>query len=80
MTKLKIGSLVIESIGIQCNLLAVPPLKKFSRTTDSCTTELLLSSEPEETEPDETEPDETEPDETDLESSFYISQDEASTE
>ena len=70
MTKLKIGSLVIESIGIQCNLLEVPPLKKFSRTTDSRTTELLLSSEPEETEPDE----------TDLESSFYISQDEASTE
>ena len=70
MTKLKIGSLVIESVGIQCNLLAVPPLKKFSCTTDSCTTELLLSSEPEETEPDE----------TDLESSFYISQDEASTE
>ena len=70
MTKLKIGSLVIESVGIQCNLLAVPPLKKFSRTTDSRTTELLLSSEPEETEPDE----------TDLESSFYISQDEASTE
>ncbi|XP_065892097.1 THAP domain-containing protein 10-like [Dysidea avara] len=59
-----------ESVGIQCNLLAVPPLKKFSCTTDSCTTELLLSSEPEETEPDE----------TDLESSFYISQDEASTD
>ena len=70
MTKLKIGSLVIESVGIQRNLLAVPSLKKFSRTTDSRTTELLLSSEPEETEPDE----------TDLESSFYISQDEASTE
>ena len=70
MTKLKIGSLVIESVGIQCNLLAVPPLKKFSRTTDSRTTEPLLSSEPEETEPDE----------TDLESSFYISQDETSTE
>jgi len=70
----EIGSLiVVTSFGVQCDLLPAPPLQRFS--SNGHTTELIFSREPE----PEPEP-ETEPEETDLETSFYVSQDEASSE
>jgi len=53
--------LIVKSIEIQCDLLAVPPLKNLSY--QGHTTKFLISSAPEETDPEE----------TDLESSFFIS-------
>ena len=65
----------MTSFGVQCDLLAAPALERFP--SNGHTNELIFSSEPK-PEP-EPEP-ETEPEETDLETSFYVSQDEASTE
>jgi len=65
-----IGSLiVVTSFGVQGDLLAAPPLQKFS--SNGPTTELIFSKEPKP---------ETEPEETNLKTSSYVSQDEASTE
>ena len=53
----------VHSIGIQCNLLAAPPLRKLQSLED--VTDESLPSEVEE---------------TDLDTSFYISQEETTTE
>ena len=67
---------VVKSVHCQCDLLAVPPLQRLPRTGQRTkliySSETFYSSEAEETE--------TEPEETDLETSFHVSQDEASTE
>ena len=58
----EIGSLiVVMSFWVHCDLLAVPPLQRFS--SNRHTTEVIFSSKPEP---------ETEPEETDLETSFYV--------
>ena len=54
----------VQSIGIQCNLLAAPPLKKLQQYDEDIIEESL---------PSETE-------ETDLDTSFHISQEDTTTE
>ena len=57
----------VQSIGIQCNLLAVPPLKKLQ-----CKDNIIedISEEPLPSEPEE----------TDVHTSFHFSQEDATTE
>ena len=57
----------VRSIGIQCNLLAVPPLKKL-QCTDDIIEDIIEESLPSEVE------------ETDLDNSFQLSQEDTTTE
>ena len=54
------------SVAVQCNLLAIPPLKKLG----------TISSEPD----TESVPSDPDDDATDLDTSFHITQDDVSTE
>ena len=57
----------VQSIGIQCNLLAVPPLKKLQCKDD------IIEGITEESLPSEVE-------ETDVNTSFHFSQEDTTTE
>ena len=56
----------LRSVAVQCNLLAIPPLKKLE----------TISSEPD----TESVPSDPDDDATDLDTSFHITQDDVSTE
>ena len=56
----------LRSVAVQCNLLAIPPLKKLG----------TISSEPD----TESVPSDPDDDATDLDTSFHITQDDVSTE
>ena len=57
----------VRSIGIQCNLLAVPPLKKL-QCKDDIIQDIIEESLPSEAE------------ETDVDTSFHFSQEDTTTE
>ena len=57
----------VRSIGIQCNLLAVPPLKKL-QCKDDIIQDIIEQSLPSEAE------------ETDVDTSFHFSQEDTTTE
>ena len=61
----------VDSIGVQCNLLAAPPLKKLSKVPNAL--EESFTTDPEDTDMGDHE-------ETDLDSSFQTTQDDTTTE
>ena len=70
----------VQSIGVQCDLLAAPPLTKFSKLQKG--SEQKVISDPEDTDLTDqrviSDPEDT--DFTDLDASFQISQEDSTTE